>query len=775
MSATYVDIHIHTSEDPNSLLTNYDVKELVRNVRKLSLDNPVLLSLTDHNTINKEAYLNLIKEDVSVILGVELHIKKYDDAPPYHCHIFFNIDITEINIDNINLKLDQLYKDKVVTDENEETPNIEEIINAFDSYEFLMLPHGGQSHRTFDKATSKQTKFDISMEQSIYHNHFDGFTSRSSKGIESTKEYFKKIGINEFINLITCSDNYNPLIYPKTKVKEAEEFTPTWMLAEASFDGLRLALSEESRLYYSSTPPQSWTKTIGRVKLKNEKIEIDVQMTEGLNVVIGGSSSGKTLFVDSLVNGVRKDFSDTKYNSFKIEDIEIENPSGVIPYYISQNFIMSIINKKDDDDNNDNNLGKIPIIDNIFPEEKETVDSIRNSLKKLKDLINDLIDSAKELDKLKGELSHIKAPNFLITNDIIKESMLEKINPNEELKSCLSISIADVTEYKELLDKIKDLFNKHPIINSKDDEINILSRSLDEIVLISKINEVIVDNTSKVLDDLNAKQNDVNRKNLQIKKDREILISYINKSIKALKNFDAAKKELSKFDVEFKTKELEVEGHTLSIKNSFKLTEDALVESINKFLTVTNRIEKIDELSPSTLEKNNFSKKPKVSSYSDLAEKIYRSIEGGNKKEYHITTRDGKDYRNLSPGWKSAVILDLILGCEKNSAPIIIDQPEDNLATKYINHELIDLIKRVKADKQVILVSHNATIPMLGDAQNLIVCKNDGEKIKIKSATLESCIDGEKTLDLVADLTDGGKTSIKKRIKKYNFRTYKRV
>ena len=90
MTATYVDIHIHTSENPNSLLTNYDVKELVRNVRKLSLESPVLLSLTDHNTINKEAYLNLIKEDVSVILGVELHIKKYDDAPPYHCHIFFN-------------------------------------------------------------------------------------------------------------------------------------------------------------------------------------------------------------------------------------------------------------------------------------------------------------------------------------------------------------------------------------------------------------------------------------------------------------------------------------------------------------------------------------------------------------------------------------------------------------------------------------------------------------------------------------------------------------
>ena len=127
----------------------------------------------------------------------------------------------------------------------------------------------------------------------------------------------------------------------------------------------------------------------------------------------------------------------------------------------------------------------------------------------------------------------------------------------------------------------------------------------------------------------------------------------------------------------------------------------------------------------------------------------------------HIITNDGKDYQTLSPGWKSAVILDLILGYEANFAPIIIDQPEDNLATNYINHDLIEMIKKIKEDKQVILVSHNATIPMLGDAQNLIICENDGEKLYINSAPLESEIKGKKTLDWIAELTDGGKPSIK--------------
>lgn len=769
MKTTYVDIHIHTSENPNKLPPDYNVSELLCNVRNLSGDNPVLLSLTDHNTINKSAYLKLMSEDISVVLGVELHIKKYPDAPPYHCHIIFNEEITEKTIDNINAKLDDLYPDKVVTDEDENTPNIEMIINTFDSYEFLLLPHGGQSHRTFDKATSKKTRFDTSMEQSIYHNHFDGFTSRSSTGIESTKEYFKRIGINEFVNLITCTDNYNPKIYPKTKAKDAEEFTPTWMLADASFDGLRLSLSEESRLYYNVEPPQNWTQTFGKVELRNEKIEIDVNMTPGLNVVIGGSSSGKTLFVDSLVRGTKKDFKESKYNYFDVKNLAIENPTGVSPYYISQNFIMSVI--KD----SENDLGEIPIINKVFPEEKETIDSIRNSLKRLKELINTLVDSAEKLEKLKDDFSHIKAPNFLITNDIIKENAIEKIKPNEDVKDNLSISITKIEEYKTTLKNIKMLFNNHPIISSKDNEVNVLNKALDELVLISKINDAVVDKISESLECINKKYIENDREVTQIKNDRRKLISYIHDSIKALKDFYYAKVELSKFDVTFETKELVVAGHTLSIKNSFKLTEDELVDSINRCLTNENRLNNFNELIPSMLEKNKFSQRPKVNSHSDLANKVYKSIENTNKKEYHIITNDGKDYQTLSPGWKSAVILDLILGYEANFAPIIIDQPEDNLATNYINHDLIEMIKKIKEDKQVILVSHNATIPMLGDAQNLIICENDGGKLYINSAPLESEIKGKKTLDWIAELTDGGKPSIKKRVKKYNFRSYKGV
>lgn len=57
MQPIYIDLHIHTSEDANHLNENYDIAELVGQIKKLNGDSPFMISLTDHNTINKSVYL----------------------------------------------------------------------------------------------------------------------------------------------------------------------------------------------------------------------------------------------------------------------------------------------------------------------------------------------------------------------------------------------------------------------------------------------------------------------------------------------------------------------------------------------------------------------------------------------------------------------------------------------------------------------------------------------------------------------------------------------
>ena len=91
---------------------------------------------------------------------------------------------------------------------------------------------------------------------------------------------------------------------------------------------------------------------------------------------------------------------------------------------------------------------------------------------------------------------------------------------------------------------------------------------------------------------------------------------------------------------------------------------------------------------------------------------------------------------------------------------------------KPTNPGLVTAIKQVKKKKQIILVSHNATIPMMADAQTIVYCQNKSSKITIKSAAMEGEIDSQKVVDLIAKITDGGKASIKKRVKKYDLKRF---
>ena len=62
---------------------------------------------------------------------------------------------------------------------------------------------------------------------------------------------------------------------------------------------------------------------------------------------------------------------------------------------------------------------------------------------------------------------------------------------------------------------------------------------------------------------------------------------------------------------------------------------------------------------------------------------------------------------------------------------------------------------------------------MMADAQNIILCENLDGKIRISSAAMEDKIFGKSVIDSIADITDGGKSSIKKRFKKYNLKSFK--
>lgn len=764
MNPIYTDLHIHTSDNPNQINENYDIELLIKKIKEFNGDSDFLISITDHNVINKKAYLKAVELGINIILGVELHINNYDNCPAYHCHIYFDLPvISENSIDDINKKLNELYPNKVVEKKDNSIPSIQDIINKFDSYEFILLPHGGQSHATFNTSIPSDVKLDTTLEKNIYYNHFEGFTARGDSGLETTQDYFKRLGISEFVNLITCSDNYNPAIYPNGKDKNP--YKPTWILAKPTFNGLRLSLSEQSRLIYSNEKPKLWSETIKSVRHQRDNIDIDVVLTSGLNVIIGGSSSGKTLLADSIFRSISHSDPNPAYSRFEVNKIAIDNPSGMTPHYLSQNYIMGVVN-----DISDDKLENIDIIKKVFPGDEEIKEAINLGLRSFKKNIQDLVKNVKVIETELENLKKIPVLSRLVTKENVDTNVFKNFLPNDQEIEKLFFSQTQYNQYIENLESIENFLSKYPFVNHNSDLVTELKAELYTALsahLKEKSTRTIITREKTEYDEI-LKTNDSEEQNK--KQNFESLIESLKKYVRSYRDFYKTLKSISNYSINFGTEEIESMGHKLFIENDFILNKEKFLEVVNYYMRKT--IIDFNTIEPNIFFKNNFKQSPKVRDYDDFENKIYGKFEELNKKKYKITTKDGRDFDKLSPGWKTSVILDIILGYDKDSSPIIIDQPEDNLATNYINKGLVSAIKKIKTKKQIVLVSHNATIPMLADAQNIVLCRNENNKLIIKSNPLEGLIDGKYVVDYIAEITDGGKPSIKKRVKKYNLKKF---
>jgi energy-coupling factor transporter ATP-binding protein EcfA2 len=78
-----------------------------------------------------------------------------------------------------------------------------------------------------------------------------------------------------------------------------------------------------------------------------------------------------------------------------------------------------------------------------------------------------------------------------------------------------------------------------------------------------------------------------------------------------------------------------------------------------------------------------------------------------------------KPINQLSKGQVATALLPLIL--RPAPYPLIFDQPEDDLDNSFIFETLVSSLRHLKADRQLIFVTHNANIPVLGEADDVIV------------------------------------------------------
>ncbi len=130
-----------------------------------------------------------------------------------------------------------------------------------------------------------------------------------------------------------------------------------------------------------------------------------------------------------------------------------------------------------------------------------------------------------------------------------------------------------------------------------------------------------------------------------------------------------------------------------------------------------------------------------------------------------IILKVGEDYKkflDLSLGQKCTSLL-LLLLLEKD-IPLIVDQPEDDLDNRFVYEDVVRILRKEKVRRQFITATHNANIPVLGDAELLAVLETEGDKCKIRAM---GSIDDPDICEGIKEILEGGEEAFMRRKEKY--------
>ena len=127
---------------------------------------------------------------------------------------------------------------------------------------------------------------------------------------------------------------------------------------------------------------------------------------------------------------------------------------------------------------------------------------------------------------------------------------------------------------------------------------------------------------------------------------------------------------------------------------------------------------------------------------------------------------DGLDYKdsdNLSIGQRCTVVLPILL--TGHGGLLVIDQPEDHLDNAFITETLVERLHERRPGDQFILASHNANIPVLGEADFVIRLGSDGRRGFVEHA---GKLDDPTTVQAITSVMEGGVEAFERRATFYH-------
>lgn len=180
----------------------------------------------------------------------------------------------------------------------------------------------------------------------------------------------------------------------------------------------------------------------------------------------------------------------------------------------------------------------------------------------------------------------------------------------------------------------------------------------------------------------------------------------------------------------------------------FKSFKDSNGNRILSDAEINNMIERVmKDYNYEDFEAMEYEDKPSI-----IVTKIYTDEHGSQQ-------RNTKSISQLSIGQQQSIMLGILL-LSKSDKPLIIDQPEDNLYSEFIFKTIVMNLRKIKETRQVIIVTHNPNIAVLGDAELIVPLKSSSIKSHVMNP---GSIDREETREICCEILEGGKSAFKQR------------
>lgn len=761
---TKIDLHIHsaasitTKDKGKKVLTDCDKDHVDVLARGLETHGINMCAITDHDCFDKDLYFTLKEKEGNgclnkVLPGIEFSVSiRSGGEEPTVVHIVAIFD--DQHPDLINGIAE------AVCDENGK-PRYDDLNSgAFTEDGFAKVLRDIGLNAVLighEKSAGQEAKRDVSSlgvecaSEVIMTEFVDAVEIRNKRrelDIKRLIETYPK----DAVPFVVGSDCHDWATYPG---REGGEISFSSLKCLPTFEGLLMAITDPSRIKVGDCSFFSASSSkLDSLELSIDGKRFDIPLSPGINAIIGDNSIGKSMMIHRIT-GCR----------------HVGEPK-----FDDQDSVRKTLEELHSGQGQDDYFGK-------YFQSHVDIDSIKDSLKRFFDECVVALeskacfnDARRRLDKHEVVLQDLPKSEMLTISRSSKTISFKDIDDlRSKLLSCRSELANAITDYLKLfkemgpeaaeahadameaMDRLFKLVEKHRLVYERDDVKTqaVKDAASEERRVLSKRKT----DEQKTIDDYSATLDEVSAK-------------IANAVLLAAKRCDRKLEYAVPVDIRVPNpmgKFIFVSELT-SGSTDISYCNEVFGEVFNKpkLSLLMDGIQSETELTTEEIAAAVTGEKPSMATcYDQIRNKLHAVVDRVTERRKITNESIGID-AEPSPGLYGTLYFDLLAEEDTKSGVYIIDQPEDQISQVAIKEHVLDAFKRMSANRQVLMITHNPLFVVNLDVDNVIVlARGENEKIDVKSGALEYECDDYKVLDLVAKTVEGGADVVRKRLKRY--------